>query len=65
MPKTKIELTEEEMEVFRWCWQNYRVWKLARELKPGRLVLHFDKDNELKKPEFHYYGDKTLDTLSG
>ena len=54
--KTKIELNEEETEVFKWLWKHYDLWKRAKkELRPGSLVLHFNNENKLKKKEIHSY----------
>lgn len=53
--KIPIELTEKEAELFIWFRKYQSVWEKARTLKPGSLVLHFNKDNNLGKKEFHYY----------
>lgn len=56
--KIKIELSEEDAELFIWFRKYQSVWKKARTLKPGNLVCHFNKKNELKKREFHFYEDE-------
>ena len=53
--KTAVYLSDKEMEMFKWLWKNYDVWEKAKELKPGKLVLHFNSNNELRHKEFHYH----------
>jgi len=61
--KTKIELSEEEAEVFKWCWKNYKVFKEAiRVLRPGKLILNFDSRADIK-PEFILAGNRAVDKL--
>ena len=57
----KIELKPEDAELFLWFRKYQSVWEKARTLRPGNLVCHFDKNNEMGKREFHYYGDKNED----
>ena len=64
MQKTKIELTSEELETFKWCWKNYEVCKFASRIKPGRVVLHLDKNGKAK-PEYHVYNPNGLDKVFG
>jgi len=63
--KIIIELSERDAELFKWFRQYQGIWEEARGLSPGSLVLHFDKDNKLKKREFHYYDVGTIDKPSG
>jgi len=58
MKKIKIELTEEDAEIFKWFRRYQSVWEQARKLRPGRLVLHFNNKNEIKHKEFHFYSDR-------
>jgi len=46
--KTPIYLTDEEIEVFKWCWRNYPVFKKAMKvLRPGRLILNLNSSAEV------------------
>jgi len=57
--RIKIELTEEECEVFKFCWENYAVLKEAKDrLRPGSLVMHFKNNGKLGKHEFHLFRPK-------
>lgn len=58
MKKVKIELTEKDAELFKWFRKYQLIWEEARELKPGKLVLHFNNKNEIRKKEIHSF---TLD----
>jgi len=61
--KIKIELTNEECEVWKWCWKNYDVFKKAMKvLKPGKLILNMNESGDVK-PEFHLIGKKAVDKL--
>ena len=54
--KIKVELTEHEAELFCNLFRKYQdLWTQVKELKPGSLTLHFDKDFNIKKHEFHFY----------
>lgn len=54
LPHT-IYLSDEEAEVFKWCWKHYEIWLRAMELAPGMLAMHFNKKNDICKKEFHQY----------
>lgn len=53
--KIIIELSKEENELFKWFKKYQGVWQLAKKLKPGRVVLHFNPSGKLKKKEIHDY----------
>ena len=61
--KTKIELNNEEAELFFWCWKHFDILNTARKVKPGQVVLHLDLEGNIKKPEFHIYKLKDIDKL--
>lgn len=52
--KVGIEEIEEE-ELFAWFCKHQNIWKEAQKLRPGSLVLHFDKDWKIRKVEYHQY----------
>ena len=57
--QTKVFLSEEGAELFKWFMKYRAIWEEAREkLKPGSLVIHLDKSGEIGKREFHYFKDK-------
>jgi hypothetical protein len=59
--KIKIELTNEEAEVFKWCWKNYDIFSTAiKILKPGNLVLHLDKSAWVSRHEYHIFNDQRV-----
>ena len=60
--KIKIELTQEECEIFKWCWKNYKIWKQAIRLSPMKLILNLNSSAEVK-PEFYLAGKQTVDKL--
>ena len=60
--KIKIELTEKDAELFKWFRKYQSIWEEARTIRPGRLVLHFNDKNEIKKKEVHSFA---LDKHSG
>jgi len=48
-----IYLTKEEAEDFKWFMQYRKVWKKARQLRPGKLILNFNSSGEIKDREFY------------
>ena len=57
--KTKIELDKAEADLFLNMFRrNQEIWETARKLAPGSLVIHFDKDFNIRKHEFHFYKKK-------
>ena len=60
MPKKIIiELNEKEAELFKWFRKHQTLWEIARQLKPGRITIHFNNSNEIGHTEIHNYkGDK-------
>ena len=60
-----IYLTDKEAELFTFFRKYQDIWERAKkECRPGSLVLHFDKDFNIGKKEFHSYEKKTLDKLT-
>lgn len=57
--KIKIELTEEEAQMFKWCWKNFKILNCITRIKSGRAVLHL-KNFEIKKTEFDIYNPEVL-----
>ena len=52
----KIELPEEEAQLFLWFREYQEIWNDAfTNLRPGSLVLHFNEAGQIGKREFHLY----------
>lgn len=63
--KIKIELNEEEAELFKWCWRHFDILNASRKVKSGQVVYHMDDQGDIKKPEFHLYNLGGIDKLFG
>ncbi len=52
-----VYLTDKEAELFVSLFRRYQhIWERAKKkCCPGSLVLHFDKDFNIRKKEFHEY----------
>ena len=62
--RVKIELSEEEVAVFQWCWKHYDIFKTAMNMKSAKLILNLDcKGNA--KPEFHFFKKEGIDNAFG
>lgn len=62
--KTPIYLSNEEIEVWKWCWQNYGIFnKLIKIAKPCKLVLHLNASGEVK-PELTIFGKNNIKKLT-
>ena len=56
-----IQLTNEEAELFTFFRKYQHIWERAKkECRPGSLVLHFDKDFNIRKKEFHGYETESV-----
>ena len=55
MTGEKIELSKEEIELFKWFRQYQHIWEETKKICPGSLTLHFDSNNSIKKYEIHFY----------
>ena len=63
MPEIKlvnIQLNKQEAETFKWFRQYQDIIERARrELRPGRLVLHFNSAGNICKEEYHIICQET------
>ena len=53
--KIIVELTPREAELFKKFKKIEKAWSKMDQLRPGSLVIHFNKDNKFKKWEYHLY----------
>ena len=61
--RTPIYLTDEEIEVFNWCWKSYKtIRKTIKINAPKQLIFNINANNDVK-PELHLFGDKAVDNL--
>ena len=64
--KVSLELTLKEARLFKSFRKYQDIWEEAERIKPGSIVIHFNKDNQIKKYEFHIYKHGNLtDNLAG
>ena len=63
MPEIKlvnIQLNKQEAETFKWFRRHQDIIERARrELRPGRLILHFNSAGNIDKEEYHIVCQKT------
>lgn len=52
--KIKIELTEEEANLFKWFRKYQHIWEEVFKIKAGNTTLHFDEHGELREVEYKY-----------
>lgn len=61
--KTPIYLSDEEMEVFKWCWKSYKIIRKTLTIKsPKQLVFNINAKNDVK-PELHLFGNASVENL--
>lgn len=52
--KINIELSEEEVELFKRFRQYQNIWEKIFEIKGGSATLHFDDTGTLRETEYKY-----------
>ena len=62
--RTPIYLTDEELELWKWCWKNYKILNYARQIKLGSTTLHSDKEGNIKA-EFKIWSLPAIDRPVG
>lgn len=57
-----VYLTNEEVEVWKWCWKQYDTFKVAKDMKNSKLILNLDSNGDAK-PEFHFFKKGDIDNV--
>ena len=59
-----VYLTDEEAEILKWVLQNYKIFKVIKEVKPLKVVLNISLLGKIK-PEFSFFNDEGIDKFLG
>lgn len=60
--KNVVYLSNEEAEIWKWCFKHYNILKVIMNIRPGKVILNLDCNANIK-PEFNFFNPENINKI--